>query len=90
MWGPEPCPDFGEINLGDVGYLRDGFFCFLFNAMRGADDPINARRGVPVGFEVFQPPESMIIRRPNHITQSQLYSRSLQALSVSMSTSSER
>ena len=90
MWGPEPCPDFGEINLGDVGYLRDGYFCFLFNAMRGADDPINARRGVPVGFEVFQPPESMIIRRPNHITQSQLYSRSLQALSVSMSTSSER
>ncbi|RPD59653.1 hypothetical protein L227DRAFT_503334 [Lentinus tigrinus ALCF2SS1-6] len=75
MWGPEPSPDFGEVHLGDVGYFRDGYFCFLFNAMSNADDPINAQRGVPLGFEVFRPPESTIIRRPNHITQSQLYSR---------------
>ena len=43
LWYPEPCPDSGEIRLGDFGYLREGSFYFLFNAMQSADDTVNSR-----------------------------------------------
>lgn len=87
LWGPEPDPSFGEVNIGDVGYIRDGHFCFLFNAMRSADHPVNQLRGVPSGFEVFRPRHSMIIDRPDEITQSQLHSKSLQSVSISAGAS---
>ena len=53
LWGPEPSPNLGEVHIGDVGYLRDGCFNLLFNAMLPADDPVNSKRGVPEDFEVF-------------------------------------
>ena len=57
LWGPEPSLEFGEVRLGDVGYMRKGYFCFLFNCMRPPDDPVNSSRGVPAEFEVFEPPD---------------------------------
>ncbi|KAI0750127.1 hypothetical protein C8Q80DRAFT_1269887 [Daedaleopsis nitida] len=86
LWGPEPDPTYGEVRLGDVGYIQDGHFCFLFNAMRDAGDPIN-KDGVPDPFEAFTPPVSTTIHRPDEITQSQLHSRSLQSISVSTTAS---
>ncbi|RPD59738.1 hypothetical protein L227DRAFT_157437 [Lentinus tigrinus ALCF2SS1-6] len=56
LWVPEPSPESGEVQLGDIGYLSQGKFCFLFNCMRSADDPVN-RKGVPDGFQVFVPPD---------------------------------
>ncbi len=59
LWVPEPSPESGEVQLGDVGYLSQGKFCFLFNCMRDSDDLVN-RRGVPEGFEVFIPPDGPV------------------------------
>ncbi len=59
LWIPEPSPESGEVQLGDVGYLSQGKFCFLFNCMRGADDSVN-RKGVPESFEVFIPPDGPV------------------------------
>lgn len=52
LWEPEPTKH-GEVLIGDVGYVLDGAFYRLFNAMRGADDPVNAA-GVPEEFEVLR------------------------------------
>ena len=48
LWRPEPTK-FGEVHLGDVGFVEDGRFYRLFNATRPADDQLN-ERGVPEGF----------------------------------------
>ncbi|KAI0715839.1 hypothetical protein C8T65DRAFT_707526 [Cerioporus squamosus] len=87
LWRPEPCLQFGEIRLGDVGYLREGRFRFLFKCMRIAEDPVNARRGVPSGFEVFSPPDPMLTQDHNEITQTELHSKSLQSLSLTATAS---
>lgn len=86
LWGPEPDPHYGEVRLGDVGYLSNGYFSFLFNSMRRADDPVNAECGVPANFQMFQPFSAPRIR-PNAITQNQLHSRSVRSLTVSAEVS---
>ena len=87
MWYPEPDPQFGEVDLGDVGYLKEGQFRFLFSVMHPADHPINQRRGVPPGFEVFQPTHSTRGERRDAITQQQLTSKSLKSVAVSAGVS---
>ncbi|KAI0719164.1 hypothetical protein C8T65DRAFT_736858 [Cerioporus squamosus] len=87
LWYPEPCAEFGELRIGDVGYLREGHFTFLFNAMRDADHPVNAKRGVPCGFEVFDPKDPMSRYLPDAITQSHLLSKNLRSASVSAAAS---
>ena len=82
LWGPEPCERFGEVRLGDVGYLQDGHFCFLFNAMCPADDPVNSQRGVPPNFVVFHPPDAVPIHRSHAITQTRLHSKSLRSVEI--------
>lgn len=68
LWGPEPSSAFGAVRLGDVGYLDEGRFCFLFNAMRPVEDPMNTR-GVPESFRIFTPPDSNSIQYyPDKIT----------------------
>ena len=59
LWHPEPSPEHGEVQLGDVGCVRNGRFEFLFNCMCAADEPINAR-GVPRHFRVFEPPSDPV------------------------------
>ncbi len=87
MWGPEPSPAFGEVRLGDVGYLREGHFSFLFNCMCDAHDPVN-KRGVPGDFEVFAPPDANSIQHcPDKITQSELHSKNIRSLAVSVGAS---
>lgn len=48
LWHPEPTK-FGEVQIGDVGYVDDGCFYRLFNAIRPASDPLN-KWGVPENF----------------------------------------
>ena len=54
LWMPEYDPRLGEVEIGDVGYVSEGAFIRLFNAMRPADDPLNAD-GVPDGFVMLVP-----------------------------------
>lgn len=49
LWVPEPEKS-GEVLIGDVGFVREGRFRRLFNAMRPSDDPVNGGR-VPEGFQ---------------------------------------
>ena len=56
LWRPEPTK-FGDVEIGDVGFIDDGCFYRLFNAIRSKDDPIN-KDGVPINFEPLRlPPE---------------------------------
>ena len=50
LYHPEPSPDEGPVEIGDVGYTKQGTFCRLFNASRAADDPVQLY-GVPEGFQ---------------------------------------
>ncbi|KAM5537201.1 hypothetical protein V8D89_009134 [Ganoderma adspersum] len=71
----------GEVRIGDVGYLRDGHFCFLFNTMLSADDPVNSLQGVPDDFVIFDVP-----RPPLHwedeITDTQLHSKTVRSMEI--------
>ena len=87
LWGPEPCLTFGQVHLGDVGYLKEGHFSMLFNATKSADHPVNSLRGVPDGFQVLDIPDHMVKRRPNEITQPLLHSKSLQSTSITAAAS---
>lgn len=60
LWHPEPQPEpFGETDIGDVGFVSEGRFIRLFNALHTADHPINASR-VPLGFVPLQPNERLL------------------------------
>ena len=78
LWFPEPQGG-REIQLGDVGCLRDsGLFLPLFNTCKKADDNINKTSGVPGG-ETYTPfdIDSALIRRSEDITQAVLSGDSL-------------
>ena len=89
LWYPESGPGQQQVQIGDVGYLQEGHFCFLFNSMHAADHPVNSVRGVPHDFEVFNPPDPMLIELPNAITQPHIHNRSLQSLAISASISTK-
>ncbi|KAF8263073.1 hypothetical protein EI94DRAFT_626048 [Lactarius quietus] len=46
LWEPDP-GEFPAVEVGDVGFVRDGKFHRLFNALLPADHPSNESRGVP-------------------------------------------
>jgi hypothetical protein len=61
LWEPDPGQE-PAVQLGDVGYLKDGGFIRLFNASKSPDDPSNAL-GVPEGYEPLTVNPSDIRRR---------------------------
>lgn len=48
LYYPEPRRE-GPVEIGDVGYTKDGAFYRLFNVSRPADDPAQ-QFGTPPGF----------------------------------------
>ena len=73
----------GAVRIDDVGYLRAGGFCAIFDSMHSATaNPVSCRAGVPQGFQRFQPPRHRIVRRANEIVQTQLHSASMRECSV--------
>lgn len=58
LWIPEP-EESGEVLIGDVGFVREGRFRRLFNAMHTKDHPVNGG-GVPDGFTPLVIHESMV------------------------------
>lgn len=67
LWHPEPAEPFGEVEIGDVGYVSEGTFIRLFNALRPADDPINAD-GVPEGFVMLRPNPRLLRSGEQHVS----------------------
>ncbi|KAH9035128.1 hypothetical protein EDB83DRAFT_2415936 [Lactarius deliciosus] len=47
LWEPSPGDSYPAVEVGDVGFIRDGRFHRLFNALLPADDPSHENLGVP-------------------------------------------
>lgn len=81
LWIPEPSREFGEVRIGDIGYLLDGRFCFLFNCMLPAGDPVN-KQGTPVDFRPLEVPSGSTRETPDEITQPLLQSEGIHSVAV--------
>ncbi|KAI0661837.1 hypothetical protein C8Q70DRAFT_1043733 [Cubamyces menziesii] len=79
LWCPGPSLEFGEIQIGDVGYRAFGHFHFLFNCFHPADHPTNIR-GVPDGFETLEMPSGSIQEFPNELSPTLLKSEGIQSV----------
>jgi hypothetical protein len=66
LWEPDPGEQNTSIGVGDVGFIREGRFHRLFNALLTADHPTNESFGVPADHEPLQP------SRRNHINRGAL------------------
>jgi hypothetical protein len=47
LWEPSPEDSFPAVEVGDVGFIREGRFYRLFNVLLPADDPSHENFGVP-------------------------------------------
>ena len=54
LWEPRPRNPSRPVQVGDVGFIREGKFCRLFSAMLPADDP-SQDFGVPEHHELLIP-----------------------------------
>jgi hypothetical protein len=41
LWVPDPAPLYQQVSIGDVGYVRDGYFVRMFNVRLEWNDPLN-------------------------------------------------
>jgi hypothetical protein len=55
LWNPAPDGKYGPVKIGDVGYVRDGRFFRLFNALLPADDPSHEGIRLPEYHEPLVP-----------------------------------
>lgn len=79
---PEPRPE-GPVEIGDVGYTKDGAFRRLFNVSRPANDPVQ-RFGVPEDF--VQLDMGAIDTFDAVLEPGPLHSRTISALSAEVGT----
>jgi len=70
LWVPNPGEPHSTVEVGDVGYIREGRFHRLFNARLSADHPSHRKFGVPEYHEPLDPNLSEHIKigtlEPNH------------------------
>ena len=90
LWGPEPDTTYGEVRLGDVGYLREGRFCFLFNCLphleEESDRASRHSRGYPNGFKpLILPPNTLPQELPDAIAQPRINTQNVVAEAFSAS-----
>lgn len=81
LWEPEPKEGQGEVEIGDVGYLRQGGFYRLFNAMRDAEDDIQ-HVGVPEDFQRHDPGRLQPVKATNTINAGPLFSSTVRHIKV--------
>ena len=79
LWEPRPWQPDMPVNVGDVGFIRDGRFHGLFNALR----PAEGQSSVPEYHEQLVP------TFPNHITESPLSSNHYCSAGISVEPESE-
>ncbi|KAI0350481.1 hypothetical protein OH77DRAFT_1069180 [Trametes cingulata] len=82
LWVPDPSPGRGPVRIGDVGWVHEGEFLPLFNALRGPEDG-QPRGAVPVDFKPLDKAELLIEGPRQKISQTMLCSRSIRLTSVS-------
>jgi hypothetical protein len=71
LWDPSPVGERGSVKVGDVGFVREGRFFRLFNALLPADDPSHKETPLPEYHEPLIPnPRNHIYKgtplRPDH------------------------
>jgi len=71
LWNPEPA-EFPAVEVGDVGFIRQGRFHRLFNALLPANHPSHVRFGVPADHEPLQP--SLVDHIDGGITNPSIFS----------------
>ncbi|KAI9445981.1 hypothetical protein H4582DRAFT_2124596 [Lactarius indigo] len=76
LWDPDP-GEYPPVEVGDVGFIRQGKFHCLFNALYSEDHPSNQRFGVPEYHEQLQPV-------PNHMDRGALHPNTLYSYGVSV------
>ena len=54
LWEPNPGL-YSPVEVGDVGFIREGKFHRLFNALLPADHPSHQRFNVPENYEPLRP-----------------------------------
>jgi hypothetical protein len=47
LWDPDPGPIYHQVSIGDVGYVRDGYFVRMFNVILEWDHALNRTFCVP-------------------------------------------
>ncbi|KAI0696228.1 WD40-repeat-containing domain protein [Cerioporus squamosus] len=82
LWLPDPDPTASPVQIGDVGWMKNGGFLQLFNA-RNSEDEQPVRYGVPDGYEPFNPPNLIITGPKERILQPLLYGRTVREVDVS-------
>ncbi|KAL1943450.1 hypothetical protein VTO73DRAFT_4525 [Trametes versicolor] len=83
LWYPDPSPERAPVQLGDVGWVKEGEFHALFNALREAHDaqPMGA---VPADFAPLNPLGGVQIVGPRQkIWQRVLHSETIHCTDVS-------
>jgi hypothetical protein len=55
LWEPDPGQLYDHISIGDVGYVRDGYFIRMFNVLLPWDDPLNR------GLRNLEPYDPMLV-----------------------------
>ena len=71
LWEPECRP---AVSIADVGYIRNGRFCRLFNASLSEGHPLN-EFGVPEGYEPLSVDERAMVERT--LPPGPMFSRSI-------------
>jgi hypothetical protein len=66
LWDPHPGSLSPPVEIGDVGFVKDGRFSRLFNALLPGDHPSHATFGVPENYEPLQ------LREQDHIDRGAL------------------
>jgi len=51
LWDPDPANLYEKVSVGDVGYVREGYFFRMFNVLLKSDDPSNRIIGEPDPYE---------------------------------------
>ncbi|KAI0685048.1 hypothetical protein BC835DRAFT_1291221 [Cytidiella melzeri] len=86
LWIPEPSK-FGEVLIGDVGYVYDGSFYRLFNVTHPQDHDVN-QGGVPDNFDVLTYDSCLLHRVDQYLDAGVICSKSVKRMNVVASGSS--
>jgi hypothetical protein len=73
LWIPEPV-HYEQVSIGDVGYVKDGFFNRMFNVLLEWDDPLNRTSCVPEQYTRLNMGPFVNIRR-SRFSQGPYFSR---------------
>ncbi len=78
LWEPDPGENNLPVEVGDVGYIREGKFHRLFNALLPEDHPSHKRLGVPEDHEQLRP------RMQDHVNRGSLSPNTLYSYGVTV------